>query len=452
MEKPVIKNKTYEFDIIDLSHEATGVAKIDKYTVFVEGGIPGDKLEARVTTVKKNYAIARRMRLIKPSEHRVKPICPVAFKCGGCQIMDIEYSEQLRLKQDRINQELRRNGLEDILVEPIIGMEDPYHYRNKAQYPVGEKDGKIEMGFYKKKSHEIVDTDHCYIQHEMNDKILQTIKEFMEVNNIKSYNEEKQSGLIRHILTKTSFRTNDIMIVVVINDNKLPLKEKLVKMLTEKIPEIKSIYININKRNTNVILGHKSIKIYGDDYLVDYIDDLSFSISPESFFQVNPKQTEKLYHEALKCADLKGDENVFDLYCGIGTISLFLAQKAKFVHGIEIVPKAIENAIQNASTNNISNVKFHKGTAEEIFPKLYEEGNTADVVVVDPPRKGCDQEVLDTIVSMSPAKVVYVSCNPASLARDIAYLKENGYKAKSIQPVDLFPHSLHVESVTVLTR
>ncbi|MCT4662968.1 MAG: 23S rRNA (uracil(1939)-C(5))-methyltransferase RlmD [Tissierellales bacterium] len=452
MKRPVNKQEIYTLDIVDLSHQATGVAKKDNYTIFVEGAIPGDRVEAKIIKAKKNYAVARCMKIVEPSKHRREPICPIANICGGCQIMNIDYAEQLRLKKERVKQELRRNNLEHIEVLDTLGMAEPYYYRNKAQFPVGERKGKLEIGFYKPQSHDIVDTKHCYIQHEINDKIIDIIRFFMEMYQIPAYDEVHQRGLVRHIITKTSFKTRDVMLILVINGSELPHSEELIDLLTQRVEQIKSIQININEKNTNVILGNKTVKIYGEDQLIDYIGDLSFVISPESFFQVNPLQTEVLYQKALEKAGLTGEETVYDLYCGIGSISLFLAQKAKKVYGIEVVKQAIENARENARRNGIENAEFYLGTAEEVFPKLYKEGKKADVVVVDPPRKGCDEAVLDTIVEMNPEKVVYVSCNPASLARDIAYLMEKGYVAEEIQPVDMFPHSLHVETVVKLQR
>lgn len=452
MQIPVEKNKIYTFEIIDINHEGVGIAKIEGFAIFVHGAMTGDTVKAKVISTKKNYAVALTQEIIKPSEDRIDPICPAFEECGGCQIMNMKYEKQLQLKTKTVINEMKRNRVEYKELYETIGMKEPYHYRNKAQFPVSQQNGKLSIGFYKKKSHDIVDLDTCYIQHQSNDELIQIIREYILKYNIPVYDEYTHKGLLRHILTKVSFRTGEIMLVLIINGKALPYSDMLIQMLTEKMPNIKSINLSRNEKKTNVILGDSSKCIYGEPYLKDYIGDLEFIISPESFFQVNPIQTEVLYGKALEFAELTGEEIVYDIYCGAGTISLFLAQKAKYVYGIEVVPEAIENAKINAANNNISNVEFHAGTAEEVFPKLYSQGKTADIVVVDPPRKGCDQQVLDTIIEMSPKKIVYVSCGPASLARDLKYLQDNGYKIDKIQPVDMFSHSTHVETAILMTR
>jgi len=329
-------------------------------------------------------------------------------------------------------------------------MKKPYRYRNKAQFPIQNIDGLPAVGFYKKKSHNIVATDKCVIQHEVNDKIVKIIKTYIRAYKISLYNEKTHKGLIRHLVTKVGFSTNEVMIILVINGRELPYLNELCSILRENIPGFKTLVLNVNKKDTNVVLGKENIVIYGDGKISDTIGELEFKISPLSFYQVNPVQTEVLYSKALEYADLKKDDIVYDIYCGIGTISLFLAKHAKKVYGIEIVEEAIRDAKINAELNNIFNTEFYAGKAEEVVPRLYKEGKVANVVVVDPPRKGCDQVVLDTIISMKPEKVVYVSCNPATLARDLGYLEEHGFKCEEIQPVDMFPHSTHVESVAKL--
>lgn len=453
MEIPVKINNTYEIEIIDLNHKGQGVAKIDGFTIFLDRGIPGDIGKAKILSVKKNYGVGKFISIDEKSKDRIEAICEIEHECGGCQIQSIDYNKQLEIKKNIVINNIKRiGGLENVLIHDTIGMENPYRYRNKAQFPVKSSDNKIDIGFYKINTHEIVDTEKCYIQHDVNDEVTKLIKEYMIKFNVSGYDEKSGKGIIRHILTKTSFKTNDVMVVIITNGSKLPHKEELIEILTNNIKSIKSIVQNINTKRNNVILGDKSKTLWGEGKIIDYISDLKFNISPQSFFQVNPIQTEVLYNKALEYANLIGDETVFDIYCGIGTISLFLAKKAKKVYGIEVVEKAIEDAKENARINNISNAEFYAGKAEEVFPKLYKEGIKADVIVVDPPRKGCEESVLETIVKMNPSKVVYVSCNPSTLARDLKYLDENGYKTVEVQSVDMFPHTMHVETVVLIEK
>ncbi|KNF09128.1 23S rRNA (uracil-5-)-methyltransferase RumA [Gottschalkia purinilytica] len=453
MDLPVKKDDVVDIEIIDMSHEGLGVGKIDGFTIFINDGIVGDKGKAKITKVKKNFAEGKMLDIYEPSIHRIESKCKISHLCGGCQFQELDYNKQLEIKTNKVINDIRKIAkLEDTVVHPTIGMDSPFRYRNKGQVPVGIYNDKTMIGFYKKGSHEIVDTKSCIIQHELNDKVIEIVKEFMEKYDVKGYDKRTNKGVIRHILTKVSFRTNDLMIIIVTNTKKIPYKDELIDTLTSKIPNIKSIVQNINTKKTNLVMGEKNITIYGEDKIIDYIGDLKFKISPQSFFQVNPIQTEVLYNKALEYADLKGNETVFDIYCGIGTISLFLSKKAKKVYGIEVVEQAIKDARENAKLNNIENVELYDGTAEDIFPKLYDKGIKADVVVLDPPRKGCDELVLDTIVKMQPKKVVYVSCNPSTLARDLKYLSENGYKALEVQPVDMFPGTSHVECVVLMSR
>ncbi|WDV45202.1 23S rRNA (uracil(1939)-C(5))-methyltransferase RlmD [Clostridiaceae bacterium M8S5] len=452
MNIPIKLNHEYNLKIIDMNHLGQGFGKIDNFAIFVDNAITGDEVKVKIKLLKKSYAVAEIVKIIKPSEHRVLPKCHIADRCGGCQLQSMDYSEQLRLKTDRVKNDLIRIGeLDKVEVKPTFGMKQITRYRNKAQYPVALDNGKVKIGFYQRGSHQIIDTDKCLIQHTINDKVVDIIREFINKYNIKPYNQRTNTGIIRHILTKVSFRTGDLMIVIITKGDKLPYKDELIKMCT-KLPNVKSIVQNINNKRSNVILGEKCKTLYGEDKITDYIGHLKFKISPLSFFQVNPMQTEVLYQKALEYADLKGDETVFDLYCGIGTISLFLAKSAKKVYGVEIVKEAIKDAKENAELNKITNVEFYAGEAEELFPKFYKQGITADVVMLDPPRKGCEESVLETIVNMKPKKVVYVSCNPATLARDLKYLVAKGYKVGEVQPVDMFGFSVHVESVAVLNR
>ena len=357
------------------------------------------------------------------------------------------------MKTNEVKQVLSRIGkLEDVEVHDTIGMDNPYRYRNKAQFPIQKNNGIPIIGFYKKKTHDVISTEKCVIQHEINDKIVKIIKTYIRAYKVSIYDEKTHTGLIRHLVTKIGFTTKEVMVVLVANGNKLPYLKELASVLKENIPGFKTLVVNVNQKDTNAILGRENIVIYGDGKINDYIGDLVFEISPLSFFQVNPVQTKVLYDKALEYANLNDTDTVFDIYCGIGTISLFLAQKAKKVYGIEIIDDAIKDAKINAKLNNIHNAEFYVGKAEEIVPKMYREGKTANVVVVDPPRKGCDEKVLETIVSMNPERIVYVSCNPSTLARDLDYLNVHGFKCVEAQPVDMFPHSTHVETVALLSK
>lgn len=448
------KNDIYNIKITDLGTQGEGIGKIEGYTLFVKNTLPGEEVKALVVKANKSYGYGKALEIITPSPYRIIPPCSFAGKCGGCTIQHLEYSKQLKLKQNKVKQNIMRiGGFNNIEVEPVIGMDEPYHYRNKAQYPVNSDKNGINMGFYSLGSHKIVNNDNCLIGSKANSKILQTIKAFMKSNNISAYNEETGKGLVRHILIREGFYTNEIMVCLIINSNKFKYKKELLGSL-EGIENLKSVVINYNTVKSNVIMGQKCETIWGQDYITDKIGNLVFKISPLSFFQVNPVQTYKLYSKALEFADLKGNETVIDAYCGIGSISLFLAQKAKKVYGIEIVPDAIDNAIENAKLNNIKNTEFFAGKSEDVVPKLYnKKGIKADVMVVDPPRKGCDESLLKLMLNMEPERIVYVSCDSATLARDLKILCENGtYNIEKVQPVDMFPHSYHVETVCLLSR
>ncbi|WP_167957079.1 23S rRNA (uracil(1939)-C(5))-methyltransferase RlmD [Anaerosporobacter faecicola] len=456
---PFEKNQDLTVTIDALGSEGEGIAHVDGYTFFVKEALPGDEAVIRVMKLKKNYGYARLMEVLKKSSYRVEPRCEVARQCGGCQLQHLSYDEQLRYKENKVKDCFKRIahfGEEiDTITEPIIGMETPYHYRNKAQFPVGKgENGQIVTGFYASRSHAIVDCEHCYIQAENNDELLALVKQFITEEGIEPYDEENHTGLVRHILTRIGFVTGEIMVCLVINGTKLPHAEHLVDKLKD-IPGMTSIGINCNTEKTNVILGPTCHTLWGQDYITDYIGDIKYQISPLSFFQVNPVQTKKLYETALEYADLTGNEIVWDLYCGIGTISLFLAKQAKQVYGVEIVPEAIADAKNNAKINEIHNAEFFVGAAEEVMPAQYEQSGgsmRADVVVVDPPRKGCDETLLQTVIQMQPKRVVYVSCDPATLARDCRYLCDQGYEMKRIRAVDQFSHSMHVETVVLLSK
>ena len=448
------KNKEYIVDIVDIGQGGVGIGKYEGFTVFVDGGLVQDKIKVKITKSKKNYAVGDMIEIIEKSPFRVARKCSENLRqCGGCQIQELDYQKQLDIKTNEVKQVISRIGkLDDVVIHDTLGMEHPFRYRNKAQFPIQKKDNMPVIGFYKKKSHDLISTDECIIQHEVNDKIIKIIKTYIRAYNVSIYDEKTHKGLLRHVVTKVGFTTGEVMIVLVANGKKLPYLKELASVLKENIPGFKTLVVNVNTQKTNVILGKENIVAYGDGMIRDYIGELVFEISPLSFFQVNPLQTEVLYNKALEYANLGENDTVFDIYCGIGTISLFLAQKAKKVYGIEIVEDAIKDAKRNAKINNMDNVEFYVGKAEEVVPKMYKEGKRANVVVVDPPRKGCDEKVLDTIISMQPDRVVYVSCNPSTLARDLAYLNERGYKCHEIEPVDMFPHSVHVENVAWLSK
>ena len=471
------KNDCVELTIEDIGVSGEGIGKVDGYTLFVKDTVIGDVVRVKIMKAKKNYGYARLMDIIKPSKDRVEPACPIARQCGGCQIQAMNYNAQLKYKQKLVKDNLLRiSGLTegvDYEMCEILGMDTPFRYRNKAQYPVGEdKDGNIVMGFYAGHTHSIIacPDDDCMLGHSDNAFILNAVKEWMKEYRVRAYNENIHKGTVRHVLVRTGYHTDEVMVCLV---TKKMLRKEAVDGLVKAIQKLKlnvaSLVVNINKEDTNVILGKECITLYGRPYIEDYIGDIKFQISPLSFYQVNPKQTEVLYNKALEFAGLKGNESVWDMYCGIGTISLFLAKKAGKVYGVEIVPQAIEDAKNNAKINNIDNAEFFVGKAEEVVPAFYKKQTGVqsdndstdskeydmtrpDVVVVDPPRKGCDKKLLDTIVSMTPDRIVYVSCDSATLARDLKLLVEYGYKVEKVQPVDQFGNTVHVETVVLLSQ
>lgn len=453
MENNIQLNDIHTLTIHDMGHSGEGIGKINNFTVFVDEAVIGDQVEIKITKLKKNYGLGKVIKYIEYSSVRTEPKCSIASQCGGCQIQDIQYEKQLDIKKKIVKDNLERiGGLDDIKVYDVIGMKEPFRYRNKGQFPIGFKNSSIQLGFYMKKSHEIIPCEQCLIQHETSDVILQKIKPIIDKYKIPIYNERTGKGILRHIITKVGYATKEMMLILVTSEKELPNKEALVKEIIKEMPFITSLIQNINTKRNNVILGTKNITLYGNPTIKDYIKDIEFNISPQSFYQVNPIQTEKLYEKVLEYANLTGNETVFDLYCGIGTISLFLAQKAKRVIGVEMIQDAIKDAQKNAENNQITNAEFYAGKVEEVVPKLYEQGIKADIVVVDPPRKGCDEILLSTIIDIQPNSIIYVSCNPSTLARDLKYLNENGYKIKEVQPVDMFPHTMHVECVIGMQR
>lgn len=454
VDTPCKKNEIYKVMIEDLGAEGEGIAKLEGYTLFVKDALPGEYCQVLITKANKNFAYARLLEVLEPSPYRIEPVCPVAKACGGCKIMALSYAEQLKFKERKVKHNLENIGkVSGFEYAPIIGMEEPYTYRNKAQFPFGKnKEGKIISGFYAGRTHHIVENDGCAIGVSENQHILEIIKAFMTEHQISVYDENTGTGLVRHVMIRKAFATGELMVCIVLNGKKLVNEAGLVAAL-QQVPGMTSISVNVNQERTNVIMGAEVRVLYGRDYIVDSIGDLQFRISPKSFFQVNPVQTEQLYGKALEFAGLTGEETVWDLYCGIGTISLFLARNAKKVYGVEIVPEAIQDAKMNAECNQITNAEFFVGKSEEILPAFYKQhGGYADVIVVDPPRKGCDETLLETIVEMAPEKVVYVSCDSATLGRDVRYLTEHGYVLRKAQAVDMFPHSCHVETVVLMSK
>ena len=448
---PIQKNDYIDVVFEDLTHEGSGVAKIDGYPIFVPYGLPGEKAKIKVTKLNKGYGFGRLMELYEESPDRAEPPCPIYKQCGGCQLQHLSYEGQLKAKEKMVRELMTRIGkLEEVNVLPVLGMNEPWNYRNKAQVPVGEMEGGLVAGFYAKRSHEIIDMDECLIQFTENDEMIRLVKGICEKHGVKAYNEKQHKGTLRHIMVRTGQVTGELMVVLVTRTPDMPNRRKIIEEIVEAVPNITSIIQNVNTKRTNVILGDQTITLWGADVISDYIGDIKFEISPRSFYQVNPIQTKVLYDKTLEYADQSGNETVIDAYCGIGTISLFLAKKAKKVYGVEIVPEAIEDARKNAALNEITNVEFEVGEAETVIPNWYKQGITADTLVVDPPRKGCDENLLKTIAAMKPKKVVCVSCNPATLARDLRYLEDNGYKTVEVQPVDMFPQTMHVECVAKL--
>ncbi|WP_205510240.1 23S rRNA (uracil(1939)-C(5))-methyltransferase RlmD [Paenibacillus elgii] len=484
---PVAKNEEYIADIVGLGHDGEGVGRVNGFTLFIQGALPGEKVRAKVLKVKKQYGYAKLLEIIEASPDRIDAPCPIYKQCGGCQLQHLSYDAQLRWKRQLVVDNLERIGklrvvgagaesrMADvgaeadagvgaasgdamdagIVVHPTLGMSDPWRYRNKAQVPIGlaaGEEGGLIGGFYAQGSHRIIDMEACLIQHENNDAVVAAVKRIAGELGIRPYNEETGKGLLRHVIARYGFNTGEIMVVLVTNGRDIPRRDELVGLIREAIPDVRSICQNVNRQQTNVIFGDETRVLWGSEVIYDTIGDIRFAISARSFYQVNPVQTEVLYRKALDYAGLSGEETVIDAYCGIGTISLFLAQKAREVYGVEIVPEAIEDAKRNALVNEIRNVRFEVGGAEVVIPEWKRQGIAPDVIVVDPPRKGCDAALLETILAMRPERVVYVSCNPSTLARDLRVLEDGGYRTAEVQPVDMFPHTVHVESVALLVR
>ena len=448
------KNDIFTVEITDQDDRGQGIGKAMGFPIFVRHAVMGDVAEVSVTKVKKSFAFARIVNFIKKSPNRIEPQCEAYKRCGGCQLQNMSYEAQLEFKKKRVRECLRRiGGFADIEVEDTIASDEIFRYRNKAQYPVGrDKNGRPVCGFYAQRTHDIIECGDCLLSPAEFSDITKAVLEWMQENNISAYDESTGKGLVRHIFLRRSFATGKVLLCLVIKGNKLPHADEL-KLKMREYDYLSGISVSINKNRGNAILGDKFVCISGEPYTRDSIGDIQFNISPASFYQVNPQQTKKLYDTAISFANLTGTETVIDLYCGIGTISLYAAKNAAHVYGVEVVPQAIENARENARLNNIENASFYAGKAEEVLPKLYEEGLTkADVVIVDPPRKGCDETALSTIADIAPERIVYVSCDPATLARDLKFLKTKGYEPQKVQPVDMFPQTVHVEACVLLVK
>lgn len=451
MEVPVKKNKEYLAEIIDQGFEGEGIAKIEGFTIFIEGAIKGEKCRILIVKVTSSHAFGKLVEILEKSKYRVEPDCATYKRCGGCNLRHIDYEETLNIKQNTVQNLVNKTLNNKIKVEMTVGMGNPYNYRNKAQYPVGfDKSGEPVMGVYAKRTHEIIPMRNCMIQNPVSEKIANVVLGFFIKNNIPIYNEKNGEGLLRHIVIKVGIKTHEIMCILVLNKKELKKEKELIKVLIREFPEIKTIVKNYNMKNTNVILGNENEVIYGDGYIYDELGDYTFKISPLSFYQINPIQTEALYNIAIEMADLKKTDTLFDLYCGIGTIGIFASPYVNRVYGIEIVKQAIEDAKENANINNIRNIEFFAGDVEKVFENVLKEHNVKpDVIFVDPPRKGLDKHTIENILNIKPEKIVYISCNPASLVRDLKLLEES-YEIKKIQPVDMFPFTSNVECVTVL--
>ena len=453
------KNDIFTVTIEDMSHTGEGIGKVDGFPLFIKDAIIGDVVRAKVMKLKKHYGFARLMEIVEPSKNRINPPCPIHKACGGCQIQAMAYEAQLRFKGNLVENNLKRIGgfSEDILekMEPFVGMEEPYRYRNKAQFPVGEKNGRIIAGFYAGRTHDIMECEDCLLGAKENQVILNTVISHMEKYQIAPYDETTGKGLIRHVLTRTGFTSGEWMVCLVINGDKIPAEQELCDALREVVPAITSISVSPNKERNNVIMGKSYRVLWGEGYIKEILSGIEYRISPLSFFQVNPVQTEKLYAKAVEYANLTGRENVWDLYCGTGSISLFLAKEAGKVHGVEIIEQAILDARKNAQINGLTNTEFFVGKAEDVFAREVQEVDNPekiDVVVVDPPRKGCDEKLLRTMLDMEPDRIVYVSCDSATLARDLKILCEKDYQIERMQCFDQFPHTVHVETVCLLSK
>ena len=453
MTLPVEINKVYDVEITSMTHNGLGVAKIDNFPIFIKNSLPGESISAKIITVKKNYAIGKIIDFYKKSKDRVEPKCPIYDECGGCNLQHLSYFGQLKMKTDIVKEQLKRIGkLENIIVHDCIGTDNSWRYRNKTQIPFGLNGEKIIAGFFKENTHEIIDMNSCGIQDEVTDNIIQFMKLIVKKYKLKPYNEITHTGNLRHVIVRRGYITGEYMVTLVTKEKTVKNQGDIVSDLVKEFPMIKSIIQNINPNKTNTILGTEQKVLYGENYIYDYIGDVKFAISSRSFYQVNPEQTKKLYDKVLEYADLTGNEVIIDTYCGIGTIGLYLSRQAKKIYGVEIVPDAINDAKLNAKINRVTNAYFEVGKAEEVIKEWHKQNIKADLIIVDPPRKGCDKMLIDTIIDMKIPKIIYVSCNPATLARDLSILSDNNYNIIEVQPIDMFPHTAHVECVVLMSR
>lgn len=447
------KNEVREGKVIDLTHEGHGVVKLDRYPIFIPNALIDETIEYKVIKVKKNFAIGKLLDIKVQSNQRVEPPCVYYYKCGGCQLQHLSYQAQLAMKKEQvINLFHRKANFENTIIHDTIGMETPWRYRNKSQIPVGKnEDNDTIMGFYRQRSHQIIDMDECLIQDTKHQDVMNHVKQWCNELNVSIYDERKKAGLMRHVVIRTGHYTGDLMVIFVTNGKKFKQSDIMTQKLIEAFPNIKSVKHNINNTHSNVIMGDVSHTLYGVDQIEDTLSDITFKISDQSFYQINSTQTEKLYQRAIEYADLQGEETVLDTYCGIGTIGLYMAPKAKHVYGVEVVPEAIEDAKKNATINQFENTTFVCGKAEEVILKWKAQGIKPDVVMVDPPRKGCDESFLDTLLELNPRRIVYISCNPSTQQRDAQHLATQ-YELTQITPVDMFPHTTHVETVAQFDR
>lgn len=447
------KNQEYIVEIIDNGYEGEGIAKIDNFTIFIPGAIKGEKVKILVVKVLSSHAFGKILEIIDKSNTRQEADCTTYKRCGGCNLRHIKYEETLKMKQNAVQSLVNKTLKSKIKVEETVGMDKPFHYRNKAQYPIGtNKAGEPVIGVFANRTHEVIPMEKCLIQNPQSEEIAKYVLEFIKQNHISIYDEQTRKGLFRHIVIKVGLKTNQIMCILVVNGKEIPKEEQLINELTSRFPQIKTVVKNINMKNTNVILGQENINIYGDGYIQDILGEFTFKISPLSFYQVNPVQAEKLYNLGVEMAQISKEDTVFDLYCGIGTISLFMAKYAKKVYGIEIVKEAVEAANENAKVNGVTNTEFYAGDVEFVLDDLInKQGISADIVMFDPPRKGLDKNSINNILKIKPKKIVYISCNPATLIRDLAEF-ENNYEIKTINPVDMFPWTSSCECVTVLNK
>ena len=447
------KNEIKQGNVVDLTHEGHGVIKIDRYPIFVPNALIGEVIKYKIIKVKKNFAIGKLLQVIKPSEQRVEPPCKYYWKCGGCQLQHMTYDAQLAMKQSQVTNLFHRKAqFSNTIINKTIGMDHPWHYRNKSQLPIGkDREGKAIMGYYRQRSHDIIDMDSCLIQDDVHQDIMNHVKQWIIDYDISVYNESTKKGLLRHLVIRTGYYSDDKMVVFVTNGKNFQQASILVEKLKETFPNITSIKQNINKSHSNVIMGEQSVTLYGKDKIADQLSDTTFKISDQSFYQINSSQTEKLYQQAIEYAQLTGEETVLDTYCGIGTIGLYMAPVAKHVYGVEVVPSAIKDAQQNATLNGFENTTFVCGKAEEVIIKWKQQGIKPDVVMVDPPRKGCDETFLQTLLKLNPKRIVYISCNPSTQQRD-AQILDSQYELQEITPVDMFPQTTHVETVALFER